>query len=66
MDSRWSPATDKAADVLLDKMEKQWMAMFQQTGVEGEFREKLAKYAGTGSNTMMLVGCSRGLKINQI
>jgi hypothetical protein len=48
MDSRWSPATDKAADVLLDKMEKQWMAMFQQTGAEQEFREKLAKIYSEG------------------
>jgi hypothetical protein len=31
MKSRFTPATDKAADALIEKMEKQWMAMFQQT-----------------------------------
>jgi hypothetical protein len=43
MESRWGPATDKAADALIEKMEKQWQAMFQQTGAEEEFRKKLAK-----------------------
>ena len=43
MEAKWGPATDKAADALIEKMEKQWMAMFQQTGAEQEFREKLAK-----------------------
>jgi hypothetical protein len=48
MESRWGPATDKAADALIEKMEKQWMAMFQQTGAEQEFREKLAKIYSEG------------------
>ena len=39
---------DKAADALIEKMEKQWMAMFQQTGAEQEFREKLAKIYSEG------------------
>jgi hypothetical protein len=43
MEARWGAATDKAADALIEKMEKQWMAMFQQTGAEQEFREKLAR-----------------------
>ena len=43
MEARWGQATDKAADALIEKMERQWMAMFQQTGTEKEFREKLAK-----------------------
>jgi hypothetical protein len=43
MEARWGQATDKAADALVEKMEKQWMAMFQKTGAEKEFREKLAK-----------------------
>ena len=43
MESRWGPATDKEHDALIEKMEKQWMAMFQQTGAEEEFRKKLAK-----------------------
>jgi len=43
MEARWGQATDKAADALIEKMERQWMAMFQQTGAEKEFREKLAK-----------------------
>jgi ferredoxin len=48
MEARWGQATDKAADALIDKMEKQWMAMFQQTGAEQEFREKLAKIYSEG------------------
>ena len=43
MEAKWGPATDKAADALIEKMEKQWMAMFEKTGAEQEFREKLAK-----------------------
>ena len=43
MEARWGAATDKAADALIEKMEKQWMAMFEKTGAEQEFREKLAK-----------------------
>ena len=48
MEAKWGPATDKAADALIEKMEKQWMAMFQQTGAEQEFREKLAKIYSEG------------------
>jgi hypothetical protein len=48
MAARWGAATDKAADALIEKMEKQWMAMFQQTGAEQEFREKLAKIYSEG------------------
>jgi hypothetical protein len=40
--------TGSAADALIDKMEKQWMTMFQQTGAELEFREKLAKIYSEG------------------
>ncbi len=43
MEAKWGAATDKAADALIEKMEKQWMAMFEKTGAEQEFREKLAK-----------------------
>ena len=39
MEERWGQATDKAADALIEKMERQWMAMFQKTGAEREFRE---------------------------
>ncbi len=42
MEAKWGQATDKAADALIEKMERQWIAMFQQTGAEQEFREKLA------------------------
>jgi len=48
MEARWGAATDKVADALIEKMEKQWMAMFQQTGAEQEFREKLAKIYSEG------------------
>jgi DNA-binding transcriptional regulator YbjK len=48
MEARWGAATDKAADALIEKMEKQWMAMFQQTGAEQEFREKHAKIYSEG------------------
>ena len=48
MEARWGAATDKAADALIEKMEKQWMAMFLQTGAEQEFREKLAKIYSEG------------------
>ena len=48
MEAKWGAATDKAADALIEKMEKQWMAMFQQTGAEQEFREKLAKIYSEG------------------
>lgn len=43
MEARWGPPTEKAADALIEKMEKQWTAMIQQTGAEQEFREKLAR-----------------------
>ena len=42
MEERWDKATDKAADALIEKMEKQWMAMFEKTGAEKGFRGKLA------------------------
>ena len=48
MEARWGSATDKAADALIEKMEKQWMAMFEQTGADQEFREKLAKIYSEG------------------
>src|SRR5215831_7750113 len=48
MEERWGKATDKAADALVEKMEKQWMAMFEKTGAEQEFREKLAKIYSEG------------------
>ena len=48
MEERWGKATDKAADALIEKMEKQWMAMFEKTGAEQEFREKLAKIYSEG------------------
>ena len=50
MKSRFTPATDKAADALIKKMEKQWMAMFQQTRAEQKFRDKLAKIYSEGQN----------------
>ena len=50
MKSRFTPATDKAADALIKKMEKQWMAMFQQTRAQEEFHNKLAKIYQEGQN----------------
>ena len=46
--------TDKSADALIEKMEKQWMAMFQQTGAEQEFREKLRKDLWRGTKEVIL------------
>ncbi|HEY7079451.1 MAG TPA: hypothetical protein VH500_07105 [Nitrososphaeraceae archaeon] len=48
MEAKWGSISDKAADALIEKMEKQWMAMFQQTGADQEFREKLAKIYSEG------------------
>ena len=48
MEERWGSVSDKVADALIEKMEKQWIAMFQQTGAEKEFREKLAKIYSEG------------------
>ena len=42
MEAKWGSVSDKAADALIEKMEKQWMAMFEKTGTEKGFRGKLA------------------------
>ncbi|HEY7108939.1 MAG TPA: hypothetical protein VH415_05910 [Nitrososphaeraceae archaeon] len=48
MEAKWGSVSDKAADALIEKMEKQWMSMFLQTGADQEFREKLAKIYSEG------------------
>ena len=49
MKSRFTPATDKAADALIKKMEKQWMAMFQQTGAQERISQQVCKDLSGGT-----------------
>jgi hypothetical protein len=43
IEAAWGEFDDKAAEAMMERMESQWQAMFQQTVTEQLFHEKLTK-----------------------
>jgi hypothetical protein len=43
IDAAWGEFDDKVAQAMMERMESQWQAMFQQTVTEQLFHEKLTK-----------------------